>query len=53
MNAVVVRDTGQGMGAPPRKDSYAMEVDRGRNCYAYGVLGTWPVIAEIGVREKE
>ena len=53
MNVVVVRDAGQGMGAPPRKDSYAMEVDRGRNCYACGVLGTWPIIAEIGVREKE
>ena len=23
-------------GAPPRRDSYAMEVDRGRNCYACG-----------------
>jgi len=21
------------MGAPPRQDSYAIEVDRGRNCY--------------------
>jgi len=33
-NAVVVRDAGQGMGAPPRWDPFAMEVDRGRNCYA-------------------
>jgi len=33
-NAVVVRDVGQGVGAPPRRDPYAMEVDRGRNCYA-------------------
>jgi len=33
-NAVVVRGTGQGMGVPPRRDPYAMEVDRGRNCYA-------------------
>jgi len=33
-NAVVVRGAGQGMGAPPRRDPYAMEIDRGRNCYA-------------------
>ena len=33
-NAVVVRRQGQGMEAPPRRDPYAMEVDRGRNCYA-------------------
>ena len=37
-NAVVVRgqeqETGQGAGVPPRRDLYAMEVDRGRNCYA-------------------
>jgi len=24
------------MGAPPRRDPYAIEVDRGRNCYACG-----------------
>ena len=24
------------MGAPLRRDSYAMEVDRGRNCFACG-----------------
>ena len=40
MNAVVVRDTGQGqeqgIRVPPRQDSYAMEVDLGRNCYACG-----------------
>jgi len=37
-NAVVVRGMGQGQGVgiPPRQDSYAMEVDRGRNCYACG-----------------
>jgi len=35
-NAVVVRDIGQGVEAPPRRDPYAMEVDRGRNCYACG-----------------
>ena len=23
-----------GMEAPPKRDSYTMEVDRGRNCYA-------------------
>ena len=36
MNAVVVRGSGQGqsMGAPPRRDPFAMEVDCGRNCYA-------------------
>ena len=36
-NAVVVRGSGggvgQSMGTPPRWDPYAMEVDRGRNCY--------------------
>ena len=39
MNTVVVRDTGQGVEAPPRRNPYAMEVDRGRNCYAYGGFG--------------
>jgi len=42
-NAVVVRGSGQGagqnMGAPPRRDPFAMEVDRGRNCYACGGFG--------------
>jgi len=42
-NAVVVRRSGAGvgqnMGASPRRDSYAMEVDRGRNCYACGGFG--------------
>jgi len=35
-NAVVVRGQGaeQGMGVPLRWDPYAMEIDRGRNCYA-------------------
>ena len=33
-NAVIVRGSGQGIGAPSRRDPYAMEVDRGRNCYA-------------------
>ena len=38
-NAVIVRGTGQGAGAPPRRDLFAMEVDQGRNCYAYGGFG--------------
>jgi len=38
-NAVVVRESGQGTGVPLRWDSYAMEVDRGRNCYACGGFG--------------
>jgi len=35
-NTVVVRGqgVGQGMGVSLRRDPYAMEVDRGRNCYA-------------------
>ena len=32
-NAVVVRRSGQEMGMSPRRDPYAMEVERGRNCY--------------------
>jgi len=38
-NAVVVRGAGQGAGVPPRQDPFAMEVDRGRNCYACGGFG--------------
>ena len=40
-NAVVVRGQGQGQsaGAPPRRDPFAMEIDRGRNCYACGGFG--------------
>ena len=38
-NAVVVRGSGQGAEIPPRWDPYAMEVDRGRNCYACGGFG--------------
>ena len=37
MNAVVVR--GQGAGVPPRQDPFAMEIDRGRNCFACGGFG--------------
>ena len=38
-NIVVVRGLGQGMGASPRRDPYAIEVDRGRNCYACREFG--------------
>ena len=40
-NAVVLRgqETGQGAGIPPRRDPFAMEVDRGRNCFACGGFG--------------
>ena len=40
-NAVVVRGQGQGQsaGIPPRRDPFAMEVDRGRNCFACGGFG--------------
>ena len=32
-DTVMVRGPGQGMGTLSRSDPYAMEVDRGRNCY--------------------
>ena len=35
-NVVVVRGSGQGARAPPRRDPFTMEVDWGRNCYACG-----------------
>ena len=38
-NVVVVRESGQGIGASSRKDLYPMEVDRERNCYACGEFG--------------
>ena len=38
-NAGVVRGQGQGAGTPPRRDPFAMEVDRGRNCFACGGFG--------------
>ena len=40
MNMVVLRGQGMGQGAgvPPRWDPFAMEVDRGRNCFACGGL---------------
>jgi len=33
-NAMAVRRSGQGIGVPPRRNPYAIEVDRRRNCYA-------------------
>ena len=38
---VVVRGqgTGQGVEIPPRRDPFAMEIDRERNCYACGRFG--------------
>ena len=38
-NAVVVRGQEQGMEIPPRRDPFAMDIDRGRNCYACGGFG--------------
>jgi len=42
-NAVVLRGlgvgSGQNAGGPPKRDPFAMEVDRGRNCYACGGFG--------------
>ena len=39
MNAVVVRGQGQGTGVPPRRNPFAMDIDRGRNCYACREFG--------------
>jgi len=41
MNAVVIRGQGaeQSTWAPLRWDLYAIEIDRGRNCYACGGFG--------------
>ena len=35
-NMVVVRGSGVGQsgGAPPRRDPFALDIDRGQNCYA-------------------
>jgi len=52
-NAVVVRGLGQSAGVPPRRDPFAMEIDQGQNCYACGVLGTWPVTVGIMGGEEE
>jgi len=38
-NAVVVREQGQGAEAPPRRDPFVMDIDRGRNCYTCGGFG--------------
>ena len=38
-NVVVVRGQGQNVGIPPRWDPFAMEIDRGRNCFACGGFG--------------
>ena len=42
-NAVVVRGSGvgsgQNTGPPLRRNPYAMEIDRRRNCYACGGFG--------------
>ena len=35
-NVVIVRGSGQGIRISSRQDPYAIEVDRGRNCYACG-----------------
>jgi len=37
-NVMVVRGSGQGMGASKR-DPYVMEMDKRRNCYACGRFG--------------
>ena len=39
MNVVVVRGQEQGAGISPRRDPFAIEVDRGRNCYTCGGFG--------------
>ena len=36
---IVVKGQRQRMGVPQRRDPYAMEVDCGRNYYAYGGFG--------------
>ena len=38
-NVVVVRESGQGAGIPPRRDLFAMEIDRSQNCYVCGGFG--------------
>jgi len=42
-NAVVVRGTeggrSQNTGVPQRRDPFAMDIDRGQNCYACGGFG--------------
>ena len=42
-NMVIVREVGPGagsnVGVPSRRDSYAIEIDRRRNCYTYRGFG--------------
>ena len=38
LTSMVMRGQGQGTGIPPRRDPFAMDIDRGRNCYACGGL---------------
>jgi len=38
-NVVVINRQGQGMGASPKRDPYAMEIDKGRNCCTCGGFG--------------
>jgi len=39
MNVVMVREQGQRMGVVSRRDSYIIEVDKGRNCYTCREFG--------------
>ena len=40
MNVVVMREQKQEQAiGPPRRDPYAREINRGRNCYACGGFG--------------
>ena len=39
MNVIVVRQLGQRMGMSPRRDPYAMKVDREKNCYVCREFG--------------
>ena len=53
-NTVVVRglgqEVGQSAGIPPRRDSFAMEVDWGRNCYTcYCRLKTLVLVMRINL----
>jgi len=62
-NAVVVRGTGgresQNAGVPQRRDPFAMDIDRGRNCYACGGFGhmachcrNWGMRGRIGENRR-
>ena len=52
MNAIVVREQEQGMGAP-RRDPYMMEVDKRRNCYTCGGFGHMCYDSMLKVLSKE